>query len=72
MDGSRHNTRTNDNRRFYLKMEKGEKMDKRECGNCSWNDDGLCDRLGKEVHDDDKPCKYHVKTGEKERYCEDE
>jgi len=25
------------------------------CGNCAWNDNGICDKLGYVVEDDDKP-----------------
>ena len=29
------------------------------CGNCDWNDDGLCDRVGLFVEDDDQCQKWH-------------
>ena len=30
----------------------------RECGSCKWNDDGLCDRKGYFVDDEDHACQH--------------
>ena len=34
----------------------------KECGTCAWNDDGLCDRIGKFVDDDDTCRHWQSKT----------
>ena len=35
----------------------------KNCGNCIENQDGLCDRLGKPVEDDDQRCNGKYWTG---------
>lgn len=37
------------------------------CDTCIWNDDGLCDRIGRFVDPDDKCEEWELVGGEKER-----
>ena len=45
-------------------------MENKNCGNCVYNDDGLCDLLGRIINDDDEPKDI---CGEKwgEKICQD-
>ena len=45
-------------------MEKKEEKTKFVCGNCIYNEDGLCDMLGWFVEDDDAPHCAHGKNWE--------